>query len=69
MLAIRTLSPSIGAEVRGIDLGVHPDDRPCVELDSSALGDDRCTPHHAASDHVPSRRAPERVTIVGDRTV
>src|SRR3954469_5254575 len=35
MLEIRPLSPSIGAEVRGIDLGVRPDDATRAELDKA----------------------------------
>jgi len=35
MLEIRPLSPSIGAEVRGIDLGALPDDSTRAELDKA----------------------------------
>jgi len=37
MLDVRPLSPSIGAEVRGIDLSVPPDDSTRAELDNSPL--------------------------------
>ena len=37
MLDIRPLSPSIGAEVRGIDLGVLPDDSTRAELDKAFI--------------------------------
>jgi taurine dioxygenase len=37
MLEVRPLSPSIGAEVRGIDLGVPPDDSTRAELDKAFI--------------------------------
>ncbi len=72
---LSTLTPHIGAEIRGLldmlyrHIGSTPRLYCRIEWQPNTLAfwDNRCTQHHAVWDYYPHSRYGERVSIVGDQ--